>query len=203
MSEQTLNIPQLVAVILVGFLAIRWYFYTNSPTSNNRLRPQDSRNNPGARRADPHQVEQIAQMFPQADRRDIQWDLQRNGGSMAATTERLIAGRSLDIPPPSFQPQPPYPSPNPSIQNAAKPALPNLITRYNLSSKLNASESSALPSSSPSNTGTSTTTGKQQAWSTNKSERQQLLQRRREEMILAARRKLEEKDRARESGGVI
>lgn len=95
MAEQTLNIPQLLAVILVGFLAVRWYFYssTSSTTPGNR-RPQDSRN--GGRRADPRQVEQIAQMFPQAGRREIQWDLQRNGGSMAATTERLISGRGLE-----------------------------------------------------------------------------------------------------------
>jgi hypothetical protein len=34
-------------------------------------------------------------MFPQLNRRDIMWDLQRNGGSVAATTERILGGGSL------------------------------------------------------------------------------------------------------------
>ena len=38
-------------------------------------------------------VERIQQMFPQADRRSILWDLQRNGGSIQTTTERILAGR--------------------------------------------------------------------------------------------------------------
>ncbi|KAI9704812.1 MAG: hypothetical protein M1836_006592 [Candelina mexicana] len=197
MAEQTLNIPQLLAVILVGFLAIRWYFYSSiSNTTPNSRQSQDSRN--AGRRADPRQVEQIAQMFPQAGRREIQWDLQRNGGSMAATTERLISGRGLETPPPSFQPQPQYRTTNSSTSTPSKPAFPDLITRYNLSSKLSSSESSTPASSSSANIAATTS---KQAWSTNKNERQQLLQRRREEMILAARRKLEEKDRASKGGG--
>jgi hypothetical protein len=35
-------------------------------------------------------------MFPQLSRRDIAWDLQRNGGNAAATTERVLSGRPLD-----------------------------------------------------------------------------------------------------------
>ena len=34
-------------------------------------------------------------MFPQVGRREIIWDLQRNGGSVSATTERIL-GRGLD-----------------------------------------------------------------------------------------------------------
>jgi CUE domain len=44
----------------------------------------------------PAQVEQITQVFPQLNRRDIMWDLQRNGGSVAATTERILGGRGLE-----------------------------------------------------------------------------------------------------------
>lgn len=98
MAEQTLNIPQLLAVILVGFVIIRWFFYSSSSNSNsnsNDPRPQDSRN--AGRRADPRHVDQIAQMFPQIGRREIQWDLQRNGGSPAATTERILSGRGLEV----------------------------------------------------------------------------------------------------------
>lgn len=42
------------------------------------------------------QVDQLQQMFPQLNRRDIQWDLQRNGGSVQATTERVLGGRGLE-----------------------------------------------------------------------------------------------------------
>lgn len=89
MAEQTLNIPQLIAVVLVGFLAIRWFLSPASPNQN-----ASSRN--AGRQVNPAHVEQIAQMFPQLDRRAIVWDLLRNGGSLQATTERLLSGRSLD-----------------------------------------------------------------------------------------------------------
>jgi coupling of ubiquitin conjugation to ER degradation protein 1 len=35
-------------------------------------------------------------MFPQFDRRQIAWDLERNRGNMAATTERVLSGRGLE-----------------------------------------------------------------------------------------------------------
>jgi coupling of ubiquitin conjugation to ER degradation protein 1 len=35
-------------------------------------------------------------MFPQLSSRDIAWDLQRNGGNVEATTERVLSGRGLD-----------------------------------------------------------------------------------------------------------
>ncbi|KAI4163282.1 MAG: hypothetical protein LQ342_003017 [Letrouitia transgressa] len=121
-------------------------------------------------------------MFPQLSRRDIQWDLQRNGGSVQATTER---------PPPSFQPSQPPPSSAPAstFSSPPKPSHPDLITRYNLKSKLSApptpieEDKAGAP--------------KAQAWSQNKLERQALLQKRREEMVLNARRKMEEKERER------
>ena len=64
-------------------------------------------------------------------------------------------------------------------------AQPDLITRYNLASKLAASSTEGDAESKGA-------TGKQ-AWSANKTERQTLMQKRREEMILAARRKMEAK----------
>lgn len=88
MAEQTLNIPQLIAVVLVGFLAIRWFLSPSNPQS-------DSRRQAG-RQINPEQIEQVLQMFPQLDRRSIIWDLQRNGGSVQATTERVLSGRALD-----------------------------------------------------------------------------------------------------------
>ncbi|KAI9821219.1 MAG: hypothetical protein M1827_003953 [Pycnora praestabilis] len=199
-QEQSLNIPQLLAVILVGFVVLRWFFSSSSSSSSTAApgdrRPQDSRNAAG-RRADPRQVEQIAQMFPQVGRREIMWDLQRNGGSMAATTERVLGGR-LERPPPSFQPQALAASTNirtPTPVSSA-PVLPDLITRYNLSSKISPTPADSSLSPPSPEIGASGKGQTKQTWSQNKNERQQLLQRRREEMILAARRKLEDKDKA-------
>jgi coupling of ubiquitin conjugation to ER degradation protein 1 len=145
-------------------------------------------------------------MFPQLSRRDIAWDLQRNGGNASATTERVLSGRGLDTvsftfevgvgtalmnmqqPPPSFN----LPTPGPTAQirvtsarPASKPAQPDLITRYNLSSKLAQSEEPAKEEAP------------KRAWSADKNERQMNLQRRREEMILAARRKLEAQEKGK------
>lgn len=110
---------------------------------------------------------------------------------MAATTERMLSRGFLDTPPPSFQPQL-LPLSNPSIAAATppvKPSQPDLITRYNLGSKVsnhNETEGSPSGEGAPVN---------QPVWSNNRDERQELLKRRREEMILKARRKMEDKER--------
>lgn len=41
-------------------------------------------------------MDRVQQMFPQVGRRTIMWDLQRNGGNIAATTERILSGRGLE-----------------------------------------------------------------------------------------------------------
>ena len=132
------------------------------------------------------------------------WDLQRNGGSVAATTERILGGGGLSPvclcldfvirstliyyqAPPSFQPVLPTPpmASNSSTSSAPKPAKPHqdLISRYNLQSRVSSSDK-----------------GKEKAddgptgWAASKDQRQQVLQRRRDEMILAARRRMLEKD---------
>lgn len=70
-----------------------------------------------------------------------------------------------------------------------KPTHPDLITRYNLASRIG--EPSA---------GRDGEVATAPLWSSNKNERQALLQRRREEMVLNARRKMEEKERERRGG---
>jgi hypothetical protein len=90
MAEQSINIPQVLVFLVVSFLAVRWYF---SKPSAAGTRAVPNRN---AARINPAQIDQIAQMFPQFSRRDIAWDLQRNGGNAAATTERALSGRGLD-----------------------------------------------------------------------------------------------------------
>lgn len=101
--------------------------------------------------------------------------------------------RLMDLqPPPTFNPPLPIPTPAQTSSTPAKkiPTNPDLITRYNLSSKL-----SATAQTEPENE-----KQKQKAWSQDKKERQANLQRRRDEMILAARRKMEEKERAKAMG---
>jgi len=63
-----------------------------------------------------------------------------------------------------------------------KLSAPNLITRYNLQSKVNSKGKEKEDDSPP------------PGWASTKEQRQQMLQRRRDEMILAARRRLQEKD---------
>ena len=96
MSE-TLSLPSLLFATLLLFLIARYFL---SPSSSSRSadgrRRQSSSTFPGARRVDASKVEQVAQMFPQLDRRAIAWDLARNGGSVGATTERVLGGRGLD-----------------------------------------------------------------------------------------------------------
>ena len=93
MSEIQANftVPQLIAVLVIGFLVVRWIFFSSSATSQTSTSHAASRS-----RVNPAQVEQVAQMFPQFSAREIMWDLQRNGGSVQATTERVLSGRGLD-----------------------------------------------------------------------------------------------------------
>ncbi len=142
-------------------------------------------------------------MFPQLSRRDIMWDLQRNGGSVAATTERVLGGRGLERvcsnrflnaifssdylqAPPSFQPVIPISTNAASTAAIAsaipKAAEPDLITRYNLQSRIS-SKGKEKEEPTP-----------ETGWAANKDKRQEMLQRRRDEMILAARRRMQERD---------
>lgn len=91
-DEPSLNIPSLLTLAVVSFFVLRWFLNRDdSPASaGSRARGR------GGNAIDPAQVDQIAQMFPQLGTRDIMWDLQRNGGSVAATTERILTGRGLE-----------------------------------------------------------------------------------------------------------
>jgi coupling of ubiquitin conjugation to ER degradation protein 1 len=87
-EEATISLPSLAFVAVIGFIIYR-YFSSSSrstTTSSGRVAGQ---------RFTAAQVEQITAMFPQLNRRDIMWDLQRNGGSVAATTERILGGGGL------------------------------------------------------------------------------------------------------------
>ncbi|KAL3466360.1 putative AMFR protein [Aspergillus heterothallicus] len=177
-EEPSLNIPSLLTLAVVSFFVIRWFFKRDGESGTPGFRGR-ARGNV----VDPAQVEQISQMFPQLSTRDIMWDLQRNGGNVAATTERILTGRGLDTPPPSFQPLVAIPPTGVPAQPApaSKSDGQDLILRYNLAGKIvEGSEAEA--------------SGKPGGWSQNKEERQRLLQKRRDDMILAARRKMMQKE---------
>jgi len=94
MSDQQVSLPFLIILLLTIGVVTRYLFFSSS-TSGPRAR--NSRNTSGrdanAARLREVAAQRIQQMFPQVDRRTILWDLQRNGGSIQATTERILAGR--------------------------------------------------------------------------------------------------------------
>ncbi|KAH8173019.1 CUE domain-containing protein [Sarocladium implicatum] len=188
MANDQIPLPYFLAILVIGGLIVRYLFF-GGPAA-----PQARRSPEAFVRSREVAVERIQQMFPQADRRSILWDLQRNGGSVQSTTERILAGR-LDTPPVTFQPPPP-PSQTASGAGASttatarqpqKPSQPDLITRYNLGGKIGSTEVQSTSG------GGTPEDKKGKGWSTNRDERQASLQRRRDEMILAARRKMEAK----------
>ena len=120
--SSTINLPQLILVLLLSILAIRYFFFSPSPSSPSTSNPASTSTSnsnhanhaSNHERINPQHVDQLASMFPQVSRRDIMWDLQRNGGSVAATSERILGGGGLDFvrfpsflpfPPPSKKPQ--------------------------------------------------------------------------------------------------
>ena len=87
MANDQINLPSLVVILVLSGLIVRYLFFSSPPATR---QPRDSLSQMRQREA---AVERIQQMFPQVDRRTILWDLQRNGGSIAATTEKILSGR--------------------------------------------------------------------------------------------------------------
>ncbi|KAI5285716.1 hypothetical protein KEM55_000540 [Ascosphaera atra] len=144
-------------------------------------------------------------MFPQANRREVMWDLARNGGNVAATTERILTGGRLDTPPRNFQPDIPPAPEAPTVRapdaTPPKPAAESLIARYNLVDRVKEESLSPSPEEGASaDNSRSPSPATKSAWSQNKAERQRLLQKRRDDMILAARRRMVEKEKTKGSG---
>lgn len=93
---QTINIPQLLAFMLISALAIRYFFFSSSSSSRTSSASSSSIQAAPGRRVDERHVATLQAMFPQLDRRAILWDLMRNGGSVQATSERVLAGPGLE-----------------------------------------------------------------------------------------------------------
>ena len=100
-DDQQINLPSLVVILVLSGLAIRYLFFSSSSSSAS----SSSAAAAAARNRDPaalarsreQAVERILQIFPQVDRRAALWDLQRTGGNVAATTERILAGRLENV----------------------------------------------------------------------------------------------------------
>lgn len=200
MANEQVNVPSLLVILVLSGLIIRYLFFSSPAGASSHRGGQQRGDSLAALRSREAAVERIQQMFPQVDRRTILWDLQRNGGSVPATTERILAGR-METPPITFQPPPP-PGTNgdsttqqPAQSRASeRPTQPDLITRYNLKDKIVATENAGASDAENSTGSVSVSgSGKTKAWSTNKEERQSLLQKRRDQMILEARRRMEAK----------
>lgn len=95
-QTQTLSIPSLLAFAVVSFFAIRFFFFS-TPSGSTQAFPGSSRSGRRVRGRNfpPDRVDTVASMFPQLSRRDIEWDLVNNGGSVPATTERVLTGGRL------------------------------------------------------------------------------------------------------------
>jgi coupling of ubiquitin conjugation to ER degradation protein 1 len=187
-TETSINIPQLLAVALVGFFAIRWYLNKPPPSSGGSNSNSSSSTSRANRGVDPAQITQVSAMFPQLDRRSIAWDLHRNGGNVAGTSERILTGRGLDNPPPSYQPVLPELAVQVPTASAAGGrsggGQPDLITRYGLQGRIGDKGKEAVQSEEQ----------KRSAWTSDKAARAEGLKRRREEMVLEARRRMLERD---------
>ncbi|KAF1737326.1 Coupling of ubiquitin conjugation to ER degradation protein 1 [Beauveria bassiana] len=172
MANEQISLPYFVGVLVFAGLVIRYLFFSGTSSQTTTRSPE------AFLRSREVAVERIQQMFPQADRRGILWDLQRNGGNIQSTTERILSGRLETPPPPPGQSASAHGAP--ATRQVDKPTQPDLITRYNLQDKIGSQI-------------TTSDDNKGKGWSSNREERQASLQRRRDEMILAARQKMQAK----------
>lgn len=89
MSDDQISTPVFMAILVILGFIIRYLFF-NGAGSN--AGAQSSRSPEARLRAGEVAVERIQQMFPQAERRSILWDLQRNGMNIQTTIERILGG---------------------------------------------------------------------------------------------------------------
>lgn len=88
MSDDQMSTPYFVVILVILGFIIRYLFFNAGATASQAPRSPEA-----IMRARELAVERIQQMFPQAERRSILWDLQRNGMNIQSTTERILAGR--------------------------------------------------------------------------------------------------------------
>lgn len=87
MANEQISLPYFLGVLVFAGLVIRYLFFSGTSSQPTTRSPE------AFLRSREVAVERIQQMFPQTDRRSILWDLQRNGGNIQSTTERILSGR--------------------------------------------------------------------------------------------------------------
>lgn len=87
-NDGQFGIPSLVVVLVITGLVWKYLW----PSGSSSAPGGQARDSLSQMRQRELAVERIQQVFPQVDRRTILWDLQRNGGSIAATTEKILSG---------------------------------------------------------------------------------------------------------------
>ncbi|KAK6502132.1 hypothetical protein TWF506_002733 [Arthrobotrys conoides] len=149
----SIGIPQL---ILCAIVAVLFYRYVLSPSQTSGSPGLTSGRRPRAA-VSPNDIESVRVMFPQISVAAIRWDLERNGSSVSATTEKILNDGFLPEPPASAvrqtpsplpssvngQPRPlggtgasQAPAPSPSSSAATTVGYSDLVTRYSLHSRL-------------------------------------------------------------------
>lgn len=96
-SSLGIGIPQLAVCLLIGYLFFRWRSSTPPPPTAPASTPSAA--TPAAsRRPTAHELARLQQrvevvhgMFPQISLSAIKWELQKNGGSVEITTEKILA----------------------------------------------------------------------------------------------------------------
>lgn len=96
-DEQVSPTTLLILAILTG-LIVRYVFFKPATTTAGAGAGAFQRAVTPAQAAHAARIreltaERVMQMFPHVDRRTALWELQRTGGNLAATTERILAGR--------------------------------------------------------------------------------------------------------------
>ncbi|KAF3922801.1 hypothetical protein AA313_de0209641 [Arthrobotrys entomopaga] len=148
-SAGAIGIPQIILGVIAIAIFYRW-FTSSSPSgpeavaSNSGRRSRTSNGPP----VNADAVEALRAMFPQVSAAAIRWDLERNGGRLETTTEKILSEGTLPEPPASSSFQTPGTTPSPSgsrgstVGMAPSPikstsGYTDLIARYNLHSRLN------------------------------------------------------------------
>ncbi|KAK6353250.1 hypothetical protein TWF696_005227 [Orbilia brochopaga] len=195
------SLSQLIFCALVVLLVYRYVISSPQPQdagASSHTRPTRTTN----RAVPADAIEALRAMFPQVSAAAISWDLERNGGNLEATTEKILTEGSLPEPPASFARAPRREAISPAststqprsggvaratVTSTASSSTPklsghsDLISRYNLQSRLETAQPGKLRPA-------------EQGSSINKNDKSSLIlrgQERRDAMIIEARKKME------------
>jgi len=98
MADEQVSATTLIILAVLTGLVVRYVFFSKPATTTTTGAGAFQRAVSPAQAAHAARIreltaERVIQMFPHMDRRAALWELQRTGGNLAATTERILAGR--------------------------------------------------------------------------------------------------------------